>query len=137
MRDIEKTEEQRKTELLIEKPLKEFLLGSEVAKILGCSRQALHKHKRIKRGFIHFVRHNNSIYYLKESVKKYKETGDGRIQLSKPKDNKKSNVINFAKACEGKGKERRTGHISAGSDSPCFLEDRGSETNPPDEFMEG
>jgi biotin operon repressor len=99
MRDIEKTEAQIKTELLLNKPLKEFILGPEVSEMLGCSRQAIHKHKRIRRGFIHFVKHNNKMFYLKESVEQYVKTGDGRIQLSAPSRTQTPNVINLEYRC--------------------------------------
>lgn len=81
LRDIEAAEDKRLRELLLKRPLGDFILGQEVADILGCSRQAVHKHKRIRRGFIHFVKFNNQLQYLKESVFLFKETGDGRCPL--------------------------------------------------------
>jgi biotin operon repressor len=138
MRDIEKTEEQIKTELLLKKSLKEFILGPEVAEILGCSRQAIHKHKRIRRGFIHFVKHNSKIYYLKQSVEQYKETGDGRIQLSAPRRIQASNVINFKEHLRKKREGIKTGcFIDAGSDSPCLTEAKNPQKNILEESMEG
>ncbi|MCA1793267.1 MAG: helix-turn-helix domain-containing protein [Desulfobacteraceae bacterium] len=84
MRAIEKTESDRKKQLLLKRPIGDFIPATEVAKILRCSRQAIHKHKRIRRGFIHFVMHNGSYQYLKESVELYNKTGDGRLPLVKP-----------------------------------------------------
>lgn len=137
MKDIEKTEGQIKNELLLKKSLKEFILGPEVAKILGCSRQAIHKHKRIRRGFIHFVKYNSTIYYLKESVEQYKDTGDGRIQLSAPGYEQTSNVINFAEYYRKKNNEIKTKCVvDAGSDSPCLTEDT-KQKNYLEESMEG
>jgi len=98
LRAIEKAEEERKRKLLLEKPLKDFLSGTEVGRILGISRQAVHKH-RIKRGFIHFVKFNNKIYYHKESVELYKNTGDGRFPLIAIKNRNifaSQNIISFA-----------------------------------------
>jgi hypothetical protein len=93
LKAIEETEAKRKKELLLEKPLNSFITAAEVAKILGCTRQAVHKHKRIRRGFIHFVKHNGILQYLKESVELFKETGDGRLPLVEPKKKTKSNII--------------------------------------------
>lgn len=117
MRDIERAEAQRKEELLLDKPLKDFILGTEVAKILGCTRQAVHKQKRIRRGFIHFVRYKKAIYYLRESVERYKETGDGRIQLSKTKSRQHPKVVSFKEYLNNKSSavEKTGGLIDAGT----------------------
>jgi hypothetical protein len=90
LRAIEKVEKKRRRELLLEKPLKDFISGPEVGRILGISRQAVHKH-RIERGFIHFVRYLGKILYHRESVELYKKTGDGRFPLAKMK---KRNIFN-------------------------------------------
>jgi len=135
---IEKAEDLRKNKLLLKKPLEEFILATEVAQILNCSRQAVHKHKRIRRGFIHFVNHNDKIYYLKESVELYKETGDGRIQLSAPKPKQISNVINFAKHLRKKHYKIETEcFIDAGSDSPCLTEENKPKKDILEELMKG
>jgi hypothetical protein len=83
---IEKTERERKNQLLLGMPLKNFILATEVGNILGCTRQAIHKHRRIRRGFIHFVKHNGKLHYLRESVELYKATGDGRLPLVRKDD---------------------------------------------------
>jgi hypothetical protein len=62
-------------------PISEFISASEVADILGISKQALHKHQRIKNGFIFSVKHNGRIEYHKKSVEMFKEKGDGRFPL--------------------------------------------------------
>jgi hypothetical protein len=82
---IENVEEERKNKLLLQKPLGEFIPATKVAEILGCTRQAVHKHNRIRRGFIHFVKFNGQYYYHKKSVEMYKDTGDGRFSLSESK----------------------------------------------------
>ncbi|MDD9303169.1 MAG: helix-turn-helix domain-containing protein [Desulfobacter sp.] len=95
LRDIEETEKNRKYELLMKCALEDFIKATEVAEILGCSKQAVHKHKRIRRGFIHFVRHNNQIWYHKKSVKLFLKNGDGRFPLAEIKE-KQANVIKFS-----------------------------------------
>lgn len=118
---IEKAEDLKKKKLLLKKSLEEFILATEVAQILDCSRQAVSKHKRIRRGFIHFVKHNGKFYYLKESVELYKETGDGRLQLEKPI--KKSNMVDFSKYHEIKQIKQKTKCVfDAMSDSPCVTD---------------
>jgi len=121
LKAIEDTEAKRKEELLLKKPLENFLSATEVAKILGCTRQAIHKHKRIRRGFIHFVKHNGILLYLKESVELFKETGDGRLPLAEKKKKRKSKVISFADHQRRKqhGQSMEC-HLDAGSDSPCI-----------------
>ena len=47
LKAIEEAEAKRKKELLLEKSLNSFITATEVAKILGCTRQAVHKHKVI------------------------------------------------------------------------------------------
>ena len=130
IRDIEKEEDLIKKKLLIRRSLEEFILAAEAAQILGCSRQAVHKHKRIRRGFIHFVIHNDKIYYLKKSVEQYKKTGDGRIQLSAPEPKQTSNIIDFAKYYKEKPNKKETKcFMDAGSDSPCLPEENQSQND--------
>ncbi len=99
--DIEKAEMTRKNELMLRKPLGDFISAVEVGKVLNCSRQAVHKHKRIGRGFIHFIKYDGTYHYHKKSVLLYKETGDGRFQLEKPK----SKIISFSDIHAVKQKE--------------------------------
>lgn len=135
---IEKAEDLRKKKLLLEKPLKEFILATEVAQILACSRQAIHKHKRIRRGFVHFVKYNGKIYYLKESVELYKETGDGRLQLSKLKPVAESKLLDFSKYYAKKQNRQETECvIDATSDSPCTKDLKKNRTYLIEDSMEG
>lgn len=62
-------------------PVSEFITATEVASILGISRQAVHKHRRISRGFIHSYLHGERMLYHKKSVELYRDTGDGRFSL--------------------------------------------------------
>jgi len=68
-------------ELLIQFPLADFVNSTEVASMLGISRQALHKHRRIKHGFIYQTKFAGVTVYLKQSVLRFKKTGDGRFPL--------------------------------------------------------
>lgn len=121
LKEIEDTEAKRKEELLLNKPLKSFITVGEVAKILGCTRQAVHKHKKIRRGFIHFVNHNGVLYYLKESVDLFKETGDGRLPLAESKKKIKNKIINFSNFYKKKQQEQRIECLlDAGSDGHCL-----------------
>ncbi|MDA3915492.1 MAG: helix-turn-helix domain-containing protein [Deltaproteobacteria bacterium] len=122
LRAIEKAEEERKKELLLEKPLKDFITGTEVGKILGVSRQAVHKH-RIKRGFIHFVRYNGKILYHRESVELYKETGDGRFPLIKIKKRNiftPQNIISLAEA--KRNKQTKSDPTTTNTEEPNTLD---------------
>ena len=67
---------------VLSRPIKNFISSSEAAVILGISRQALHKHRRIRRGFIFQTRFDGKIVYLKESVLRFKQTGDGRFPIN-------------------------------------------------------
>ncbi len=78
---IELFEAKRKQRLLLQIPIGEFISAVETAQILGCTKQALSKHNRIKRGFIHFMKFKNQLLYLDKSVLLFKETGDGRCSL--------------------------------------------------------
>ncbi len=78
---IEKRRAERRDELLKARPLRAFLTAAETAAALGISRQALHKHRRIRRGFIHQTAFGGGVVYLKESVELFKATGDGRLPL--------------------------------------------------------
>jgi len=78
---VEKRRDERKDELLKRRPLRAFLTATETAATLGISRQALHKHRRIRRGFIYQTGFCGGIVYLEESVKLFEATGDGRFPL--------------------------------------------------------
>ncbi len=69
-------------EILNRFPVSNFVNASETASILGISRQALHKHKRINHGFIYQTTFGGNRIYLKQSVLQFKKTGDGRFPLS-------------------------------------------------------
>jgi hypothetical protein len=62
-------------------PLKSFLSAAETAQRLGISRQALHKHRRISRGFIYHTEFGGARVYLKKSISLFIKSGDGRFPL--------------------------------------------------------
>ena len=80
-RAIEAERNKRIHELLYQLPLGDFVNSAEAASILGVSRQALHKNRRINHGFIHQTEFAGVTVYLKQSVLRFKETGDGRFPL--------------------------------------------------------
>jgi len=68
-------------EILQNLPLRKFVSSATAAKMLGMTRQALHKHRRIKKGFVYSINHEGKVFYLQESLLLFKETGDGRLRL--------------------------------------------------------
>jgi len=80
-REIERKREQIKKQLIGRLPVAEFIPASDAAKILGISRQALHKHRRIRRGFIYSIKIGGRTLYYLDSVLKFRESGDGRFPL--------------------------------------------------------
>ena len=78
---IEKAEANVLDARLQSMPISAFLSSAETAAVLGISRQALHKHRRISRGFIFQTSFWGSKVYLKESVERFRKKGDGRFKL--------------------------------------------------------
>ncbi len=78
---LEEARNNRKQELLNQCPIGDFISASETASLLGISRQALHKNRRIRHGFIHQTTFGGATVYLKESVIQFEKTGDGRFPL--------------------------------------------------------
>jgi hypothetical protein len=83
-RRIEEAEETALQGILRSQPLGAFLSASETAALLGISRQALHKHRRIRRGFIFQTEFGGKTVYLKSSVDLFRKQGDGRFVLRQP-----------------------------------------------------
>ncbi len=81
-RAIDAARKAREQELLKQMPIGDFLSAAETASLLGISRQALNKHRRIRRGFIYHTTIGGFTVYLKKSVIQFKETGDGRFPLA-------------------------------------------------------
>jgi len=79
--EIDLQRSKRIHELLNRFPIGDFISASETASMLDISRQALHKNRRINHGFIYHIKSGPTTFYLKQSVQKYKESGDGRFPL--------------------------------------------------------
>ncbi|MDU9049749.1 MAG: hypothetical protein Q3M30_12950 [Candidatus Electrothrix sp. Rat3] len=80
-------------DFLMNLPVKEYIGASAVASILNMSRQGLHKHRRIRRGFIYSIMHEGKRLYSKRSVEMYKETNDGRFLLSETISQEKTEYV--------------------------------------------
>jgi len=78
---IETERNRRIKETLSQFPISDFISATETASILGISRQALNKNRRINHGFIYQDEVGGFTVYLKQSVLQYKRTGDGRFPL--------------------------------------------------------
>jgi hypothetical protein len=76
------TRDREISEFLRSRPSDDFISATGAAAMLGISRQALQKHRRISRGFVYQRREGRIAMYLKDSGRQFKETGDGRIPLS-------------------------------------------------------
>lgn len=59
----------------------DFITSAEVCVILGITRQALSKHRRIRRGFIYAIEIGGIKLYHKKSVEQFGNSGDGRFRL--------------------------------------------------------
>ena len=81
-RAIENARAKITEEILQAQPLHAFLSAADTAALLGITRQALHKNKRIRHGFIYRTSLGGLVVYLKKSVDLYREKGDGRFLLS-------------------------------------------------------
>jgi hypothetical protein len=81
---IAQKEEIIRNNLIRKLPVSEFVVATEAAEILGVTRQAFHKHQKIKKGFIYSTIIGGKRLYNKKSVLLFKENGDGRFNLSKP-----------------------------------------------------
>lgn len=93
-RKAEQIESKQIKKLIGNMPITDFVGAKKAADLLGMSRQALHKHRRIKRGFVYFYTFEDKIFYHLESLMLFKETGDGRFNLaSKTSSSEKEYVL--------------------------------------------
>ena len=90
---IEKERDRRISEFIENSPVKDFVSSSEAATMLGVSRQAFHKNRRVKRGFIYQTKLSGTPVYLKQSVVQYKDTGDGRFPLDSVQSRKARELV--------------------------------------------
>lgn len=84
-RKIESAEQQKLVALIAKIPGGNLVSSTEAADILGVSRQAFHKHRRIKNGFVYSIVLGGNKFFDKKSLLLFKETGDGRYMLSDEK----------------------------------------------------
>ena len=92
LRIIEEKESEVLSKLIGKLPIDEFIGATEAAEILGISRQAIHKHKRIRRGFIYSKIFEGRRVYDKKSLEMFKRYGDGRYPL---KDSREEPQVKF------------------------------------------
>lgn len=78
---IDRERENKKLQLLCKLPISDYIDGRSTARILGVSRQALHKNKAIKSGKIYHIKMGKKKIYNKRSVQMYLDTSDGRYPL--------------------------------------------------------
>jgi hypothetical protein len=99
-RAIENEREKITEEILQAQPLYAFLSAAETVALLGITRQALHKNKRIRKGFIYRTSLGGLAVYLKKSVDLYREKGDGRFLLSELGENRSNEPVSTGRATE-------------------------------------
>ena len=75
-----KTDKQRNI-LIKALPFSKFISTKKASEILSMSRQAIHKNSHFKR-IVYNSKIDNQLFFVKKSVEKYKNTGDGRFNLS-------------------------------------------------------
>lgn len=69
--------------MLQSRPLREFVGAVTASAILGISKQAFSKNKRINRGFIFQTKFEEKTVFLRRSVEQFGISGDGRFPLGK------------------------------------------------------
>jgi len=99
-RVIESEREKITEEILQVQPLNAFLSAADTATLLGITRQALHKNKRIRKGFIYRTSLGSLAVYLKKSADLCREKGDGRFLLSELGYNQSNKSVSTRRAIE-------------------------------------
>ena len=89
----EQIESEQITKIIGSMPITDFVGASNAALLLGMSRQAIHKHRRIKRGFIYSVTVEGKVFYHRESLMLFKDTGDGRFNLARKTSSPKKEYV--------------------------------------------
>jgi hypothetical protein len=82
VKKIELAEADKQNRLIRQLPVNDFIIATEASELLGISKQAFHKHRRIKKGFIYSVILGGKRLYNRKSVLLFKDNGDGRFKLS-------------------------------------------------------
>ena len=99
-RVIESEREKITEEILQAQPLHAFLSAADTAALLGITRQALHKNKRIRQGFIYRTSLGGLAVYLKKSVDLYREKGDGRFLMYELVNDRSNEPVSTGRATE-------------------------------------
>lgn len=79
----DKLEKHLLNEALNKLPVKDWLSGADAAAIMGITRQAFHKNKKIRKGFIYSINHYGKRLYHKKSVEFFQANGDGRFDIKR------------------------------------------------------
>ncbi len=58
-----------------------FVSAGDAARLLGVTRQALHKNRGVRAGLIYSVCLGRQTFYVRRSIEEYLKTGDGRYPL--------------------------------------------------------
>jgi len=90
VKSLDKKRSEILSTLIREHPIGDFMSASETARFLGITRQALHKHSRIRNGFIYQTDFSGKTVYLRKSAELFKKTDDGRFSLSPTLDTETS-----------------------------------------------
>lgn len=69
---------------LLNLPANDLIAAQDAATILGISKQAFSKNRKIHRGFIYSIKIGDRKFYSKQSTELFAETNDGRFRLSIP-----------------------------------------------------
>jgi len=78
---IENKTDEKRNKLIKALPFSKFISTKKASEILSISRQAIHKNNYFKR-IVYNAKIDNQLFFVKKSVEKYKDTGDGRFNLS-------------------------------------------------------
>lgn len=90
---IESIEAEKRDNLIRKLPIGDFIMAKEAAEILGISKQAFSKNRRIKNNFIYSTIVGGKKIYSKKSVQLFKEKEDGRFNLSNQVAEKHSKYV--------------------------------------------
>lgn len=81
---IETRIDEIRNEYILNEPIGAFISAADASAMLGITRQALHKHRRIRRGFIYCTTIGGVKVYHKKSVELFRDTKDGRFPFYRP-----------------------------------------------------
>ncbi len=72
----------KRRQLIGDLPLSAFVESAEAEHILGVSKQALHKNRRVRKGLVYSTEMAGRRLYVRRSVELFARTGDGRFPLA-------------------------------------------------------